>query len=100
MKKELEEALAKKAMGYDTEEIVEEYKESDGEMLLVKRKVTRKNVPPDLAAIKLLMDAEGEKPVAQMTDEELAAEKRRLIGLLKEWEEQHGKEENGGTRVD
>lgn len=31
-----------------------------------------------------------------MTDEELAAEKARLMAQLKEWEEKSGKEKKGG----
>ena len=83
------EAVLKRALGYDAEEVVEEYSGEDG--TLIKRKVTRKNVPPDMSAAKLLLAGE-EKPldVSQMTDEELAEEKRRLLALLKEENQNDG----------
>lgn len=55
----IERALEKKALGYDTEEIVEEYVSDGAEVKLVRRKVTKKNVPPDVAALKLLMESAG-----------------------------------------
>ena len=77
----LEKALEKKALGYDTEEVVEEYQEGDGEIRLTKKKVTKKNVPPDITALKLLLDniKIGEKSVEEMTDEELENEKNKLL---------------------
>ena len=96
MRQELKDALVRRALGYDTEEIVEEYREEEGEPLLIQRKVTKKSVPPDLAAIRLLLDEREETPVPEMTDEELAAEKARLMAQLKEWEEKSGKEKKGG----
>ena len=80
----LEKALEKKALGYDTEEVVEEYQEGDGEIRLTKKKVTKKNVPPDITALKLLLDniKIGEKSVEEMTDEELENEKNKLLELL------------------
>ena len=83
-KQELIEALIKKALGYDATEVVEEYVGSDdGEVKLSKKKVTTKNVPPDMSALKILLD-DSQKEVGQMTDEELEKEKIRLINLLKE----------------
>ena len=75
-------ALIKKALGYDATEVVEEYVSSDeGEVKLTKKKVTKKNVPPDMTALKMLME-DSDKPVENMTDEELLEEKQRLIKLL------------------
>lgn len=83
-KQELIEALIKKALGYDATEVVEEYVgNDDGEVKLSKKKVTTKNVPPDMSALKILLD-DSQKEVGQMTDEELEKEKLRLINLLKE----------------
>lgn len=45
-------ALLERALGYDADEVVEEYGFSEGEAVLVKRKVTRKRVPPDIQAAK------------------------------------------------
>nr|DAH57474.1 MAG TPA: hypothetical protein [Caudoviricetes sp.] len=56
-------------------------------MTLVKRKVVTKSVPPDLSAIKVLMEIDDkQQDVTRMTDEELREEKLRLIGLLNEME--------------
>ena len=54
-KKKITQALVKKAIGYDTVETVEEFSEADGEIKLLKRKVTTKSVPPDVSAVKLLL---------------------------------------------
>ena len=82
---DLKQALIKKALGYDAKEVVEEYAQSDqGEVRLTKRKVTTKSVPPDVSALKILIEGEGLKPVSQMTDEELEREKQRLLKLLEE----------------
>jgi hypothetical protein len=76
-------ALIKKALGYDYKEVVEEYVSSDeGEIKLTKKKVTKKNVPPDITAIKLLL--EDMPNISSMTDEELLKEKERLLKLIKE----------------
>ena len=83
-KQELIEALIKKALGYDVTEVVEEYVgNDDGEVKLSKKKVTIKNVPPDITALKLLLD-ENEQQVSQMSDDELESEKIRLLKVLKE----------------
>lgn len=72
----------KKALGYDATEVVEEYVSSEeGEIKLTKKKVTKKNVPPDMAALKILLD-ENDKPISEMTDEQLKEEKARLLKLL------------------
>ena len=82
MEEKTRQALVKKALGFTTEEIVEEYSQSDGEITLTKKKVTVKTVPPDCTAIKMLME-EGEN-YSQMSDQELEREKQRLLALLKE----------------
>ena len=58
-KEAVKKALYKKAVGYDSEETVEEYSDSDGDLVLVKRKVTTKPVPPDITAIKLVLGLDG-----------------------------------------
>ena len=86
--KELKQALIKKALGYDATEVVEEYVQSDeGEVKLTKRKVTKKSVPPDMTALKILIEADGLKPIEQMSDQELKDEKERLLKLLSESQE-------------
>ncbi len=54
----------------------------DGELTLVKKKVTKKDIPPDIKAVKLLMDGNDE----HLSDEELESEKRELLKMLKEME--------------
>ena len=51
----------------------------EGELKLVKKKITRREIPPDIKAVKLLLDG-GE----ELTDEQLEAEKNKLIEMLKE----------------
>ena len=82
-KTDLEQALIKKALGYDATEVVEEYVGDGDEIKLSKKKVTTKNVPPDMSALKFLLD-ESQKEVGEMTDKELYEEKVRLLCLLKE----------------
>ena len=80
---DIKQALLKKAIGYDTTEVVEEFALVDeGEVKLTKRKVTTKSVPPDITALKLLMDENASVPISQMTDEQLEQEKQRLLNLL------------------
>lgn len=80
----LEKALLKRALGYDAKEVIEEYAEVDGDVKLLKRKVTVKNVPPDITAIKMITD--GEKGVGELSDDELEEEKQKLLKLLKDKE--------------
>ncbi len=83
-KADLKDALIKKALGYDATEVVEEYVSGEeGEIKLLKKKVTKKNVPPDLTALKILME-EGDEGLENMSDEELDKEKIRLLELLKQ----------------
>ncbi len=78
----LKDALIKKAFGYDATEIVEEYIASEeGEIKLTKKKVTKKSVPPDMTALKMLID-EKDVSVQSMSDEQLQEEKERLLKLL------------------
>ena len=77
----VKDAVLKVALGYSLEEVTEEYDARDGELKLVKRKETRKDVPPDLKAVQLLLN---EDDYSALSDEELQAEKIRLINQLKE----------------
>ena len=79
------EALIKVALGYQIAEVTEEYAEVDGELKLTKRKKTKKDVPPDLKAVQLLLASEGEE-FTSWTDEELEAERQRLLKNLQESE--------------
>ena len=84
LKQDLKDALIKKALGYDVKEVIEEYSsDADGQVKLSKKKITTKSVPPDMTALKILLD-ENQKDTSQMTDEELYEEKIRLLYLLKQ----------------
>lgn len=84
--REVKDALVKKALGFDAVEVIEEYAiDDDGEIKLSKKKVTKKTVPPDVAAIKMLIDP-LEDDLQNMTDEQLEEEKMRLIKYLAESE--------------
>lgn len=72
-------ALRKKALGYTVTEQTTEY---DGEGNEIKNKVSTKEVPPDLAALKLLLEAEADEP---QTEEQLEAERDRLLGELAQY---------------
>lgn len=82
----IKKALYKKALGYDSTETVEEYALFDDGVKLTKKKITKKNVPPDITALKILLDGEI-KPIADMSDEELENEKKRLMKILAEEKE-------------
>lgn len=84
---EIKKALLKVALGYALEEVTEEYGVEEGELKLVKRKETRKDVPPDLKAVKLLLD---ETDYSALSDEELEEEKKKL---LRQFKEEYGKED-------
>lgn len=73
-------ALVRCAVGFDTSEVVEEYTMADGELKLVKRKVTRRDVPPDIKAVKMLLD--GETDIGGMSDEELEERRKKLLAML------------------
>ena len=79
-------ALIKKAVGYSTDEIVEEYVIDDqNKEHLIKKKVTKKFVPADLTASKMLLDYYGtkENSYENMSDVELDQE---AIKLFKEYQ--------------
>ena len=89
MDKKLADSLYKKAVGYTATEKTTEYS-PDGEV--VRKKVVSKHFPPDISALKayleLVSDGEG---LEAMTDEELEAEKQRLLKQLEETKNATGK---------
>lgn len=82
-KDEILDALKKKAKGYRAEECVEEMAIVDGRLELVKRKVSVKDIPPDVSAAKLLLEG-ADEPEIELSEEELLKERDRLMKLLKE----------------
>lgn len=77
-------ALMKVALGYQIAEVTEEYAEVNGELKLTKRKKTKKDVPPDLKAVQLLLTSGESADYGGWTDEALQAEKAKLLAELKE----------------
>lgn len=65
------------------QEKTDEYAVTDGELTLVKSKVSTKEVLPDVSAVKALLDIPSDSvDVSDMTDEQLQVEKLRLLRLL------------------
>ncbi|MGN1234951.1 MAG: hypothetical protein ACI4U2_03110, partial [Christensenellaceae bacterium] len=58
MNDELKKALLKCALGTVQTEVIEEYGIDEGKMKLTKRKESRKDIPPDLKAVQLLLGGE------------------------------------------
>ena len=84
--KKIQKALLKRAIGYDTSETVEEYASDGEDMTMIKKKVTVKNVPPDISAVKLLLEdiRQSATDFSNLSDEQLNAEKIRLLEALRE----------------
>jgi len=83
----IKKALLKKALGYNADEIVEEYAVDNGEQILLKKKITKKHYSPDINAVKVLLTKyykTYEEKIALMSDDELFEEEKRLLNLLKE----------------
>lgn len=74
-------ALEKLAEGYSVTEVTKEYADRDGELVLVKKKETKKFVPPDMKAISYLLGGEN---IGEKSDEELLEEKSRLEAMARE----------------
>ena len=91
-------ALLKVALGYQIAEVTEEYAEVNGELKLTKRKKTKKDVPPDLKAVQMLLSVEGDE-YGGWSDEALQEEKERLLGLLQEAQVKQEKKAKQGGRV-
>lgn len=82
-KDKLEDALLKVALGFQVAEVTEEFAEVNGELKLTKRKRIKKDVPPDLKAVQLLLGENGGAGVESLSDDELEAERKRLMEVLK-----------------
>ena len=87
----IKDAILRKAVGFESDEIVEEYTtDENGNAVLSKRKITKKVNPPDVNALKFLLEQDSlfDDEISKMTDEQLFAEKERLLQLLKQKEEE------------
>ena len=87
-RQKLKEALIKKAVGYVSKEWVDELvvDPDTQEMRVVKRKVTKKQVAPDLSAAKLLFEITGDKTydLTSMSDQDLQNEREKLLQIIGE----------------
>lgn len=87
---ELKSALIKRALGYDANEVVEEFNyDEDGHEKLAKKKITKKHYAPDISAIKILIERYGnlsKEEIDLMSDEELKEERNRILKELKNYE--------------
>ena len=72
-------AVLKVALGVRVAEVAAEYGMEDGEMRLVKRRETHKDIPPDLKAVRLLLEGSD---YSSYTDEQLETERQRLLRQL------------------
>lgn len=63
-------------------EVTEEYAEVDGELRLLKRKKTKKDIPPDLKALQLLLESREERYISLLSDEELEEEKQKIFKTI------------------
>ena len=88
--KKVRKALEKRALGYEAEEVVEEYVKTEEGVVLSKKKVTIKNVPPDVSALKILLET-NEVDLSLLTEEQLEKEKERLLLELKEKQKKESK---------
>ena len=90
--KKVEDALIKKAVGYEVEEVVEEFSVDDNQKpTLVKKKRSTKHFPPDISAIKILLSYYGEKTFDELnglSDEELFAERDKLLEELQKFKKE------------
>lgn len=86
----MKKALMKKAFGYTFNEVTEEYSTNEnGDSVLTKKKVTKKFNPPDVTALKILLEQSQlfDDEILKMSDEQLIAERDRLLKLLKSEED-------------
>lgn len=91
IEEKIKKALTKKAVGYDVKEVVEEYQDDEGTLKLTKKRVTKKHFPPDTQAAKMVIEGFlGSDALENLTDEQLEAEKIRLINSLKENNDENG----------
>ena len=77
-------ALMKVALGCKVQEVTVEYAEVNGKLKAVKKRETKKDIPPDLKAVQILLAEERTGEYSSLSDEELEREKVRLLQKLKD----------------
>ena len=83
-KSKIEKSILKKAFGYNYKEVIDEFAIEGKNKTLIKRKITTKNVPPDLSAVKMLLDDINceEKDYSNLSDEQLVEEIKKALEKL------------------
>lgn len=82
---DLKELLFKRALGFEVEEVSEEYSDVDGKLVLNKKKVTKKYIPPDAVALKFLLTNQFDddnSALSQLSYNELLAIKDDLLNEI------------------
>ena len=82
----LERSLLKKALGYSVDEVVEEYVNEENELKLIKKKITKKHIPPDISAARALLDKCNDSDferIKNLTDEELQDLREKILEEIK-----------------
>ncbi|MCL2555666.1 MAG: hypothetical protein FWE03_01425 [Firmicutes bacterium] len=82
-RKKLIDVLWRKATGYEVSETIDEMIMENGRLVPIKQRISTKEVAPDLAAIKMLIE-QADDEYEYMSEEELLCEKERLIRMLNE----------------
>lgn len=95
-KTKIEKSIIKKALGYNYKEVIDEYAIDGNQKTLVKRKITTKNVPPDLSAVKMLLDeiTKEQKDYSNMTDKEIVDEIKQVLAKLTQQYDKKNEGEN------
>lgn len=105
-KDKIEKSLIKKALGYQYKEVIEEYSIGEDGEKLSKKKVTTKDVPPDISAVKLLLESLNlaqNVDFEELSEEELKKEIKNAMQLLEMGEKQskivtnNGEEDSSGN---
>ena len=96
MNEEIEKAVFRRAVGYDVQEITEEY---SGENELLKRKVSSKHYPPDMTAVKTMMELGLDNDeLKTMSDSQLGELKLRLLNELNDMTKGESDEDNNPNK--
>ena len=96
MNEEIENAVFRRAVGYDVQEITEEY---SGDNELVKRKVSSKHYPPDMTAVKTMLEPGLDSDeLKNMSDSQLKELKKRLLRQLEDLTKGEGNENNNSDK--
>ena len=86
---QINQALIKKAKGYTTKEVVEEFVVEENDEKLIKKKITTKYIPPDLSAVKVVLEnIKKPKTIADFSDIELEEEIQKTAKLIHQMGEQ------------